>query len=54
MNTLLYVLSTMTLGVVVLGIPAGWAFLAHARTEYDHGPGCWWCHPHLPHRRNTR
>lgn len=26
-------------------------FLAHSRTLYDHGPGCWWCHPRLPRRR---
>lgn len=29
-------------------------FLAHLRTECDHGPDCWWCHPHFPHRQNRR
>ncbi|MGK3110602.1 hypothetical protein [Streptomyces sp. WAC05858] len=28
--------------------------IVHARTEHDHGPGCWWCHPRLPRRRNHR
>ncbi|MGW2109493.1 hypothetical protein [Streptomyces sp. NPDC001948] len=28
-------------------------FLTHARSEHEHGPGCWWCHPHLPRRRQS-
>ncbi|MEU6664264.1 hypothetical protein [Streptomyces sp. NPDC046821] len=28
--------------------------LAHSRTEHDHGPDCWWCHPHLPGRRREQ
>jgi hypothetical protein len=53
-NTVLYVAGTLAVAAVLLGIPATFAFLAHARTEHDHGPGCWWCHPHFPHRRNAR
>jgi len=26
-------------------------FLNHARTEHDHGPGCWWCRPGLLRRK---
>ncbi|MFG3532752.1 hypothetical protein ACGF8B_39490 [Streptomyces sp. NPDC047917] len=28
--------------------------LTHSRTVHDHGPGCWWCHPRLPRRRQPR
>ncbi|MEE1821228.1 hypothetical protein PUR61_03295 [Streptomyces sp. BE20] len=24
--------------------------VVHARTEHDHGPDCWWCHPRLRRR----
>lgn len=38
MNTVLYVVSTLAVAAVLLGIPA--AFTSLARTEHDHGPGC--------------
>lgn len=51
MNALLYVVSALTVMFIVLAIPATLAFLAHSRTEHDHGPGCWFCHPRMPRIR---
>ncbi|MFE3413096.1 hypothetical protein ACFXMT_33685 [Streptomyces mirabilis] len=51
MNTLLYLLGTAGVAAVVLGFPASLDFLAHARTEYDHGQDCWLGHPCLPRLR---
>ncbi len=41
---------------LVLVLLAGAATLAtpllliHARSNHDHGPTCWWCHPGLRRR----
>ncbi|MFE2943392.1 hypothetical protein ACFXKG_30715 [Streptomyces sp. NPDC059255] len=51
MNTLLYVVSALTVMFTVLAIPVALAFAVHSRTEYDHGPDCWFCHPRLPRIR---
>ncbi|WP_385625455.1 hypothetical protein PXH67_43025 (plasmid) [Streptomyces sp. P8-A8] len=45
----------LVLALVSLGAVVATPFLlVHSRTEHDHGPGCWWCHPHLPRRRRSR
>ncbi|MEU9983741.1 hypothetical protein [Streptomyces sp. NPDC050856] len=42
----------VVLALAALAVVVATPFLAvHSRTEHDHGPGCWWCHPRLPHRR---
>ncbi|WP_435609658.1 hypothetical protein [Streptomyces sp. C10-9-1] len=43
----------ITLGALAITVATPF-LLAHSRTRHDHGPGCWWCHPHLPGRRPRR
>ncbi|MDH6107884.1 hypothetical protein P3T36_006343 [Kitasatospora sp. MAP12-15] len=50
MSTVEYALG---LALVVLAIACAVAtpyLLVHARSEHDHGPACWWCHPRLRRR----
>ncbi|WP_208880291.1 hypothetical protein [Streptomyces armeniacus] len=54
MSIALSVLGTLILAIIVLGTPATLCFVAHARTDSDHGPDCWWCHPHRPRWRKRR
>ncbi|WP_177198658.1 hypothetical protein [Streptomyces colonosanans] len=42
-----WVLVVITLALIVATPFA----LVHARTTHDHGPDCWWCHPHLLPRK---
>lgn len=41
-----FVLALLTLAVVLTSP----FMLIHARTQHDHGPDCWWCHPRLRRR----
>lgn len=51
MSILLYALGVL-LALTSLATFLVTPFLvAHCRTQQDHGPGCWWCHPYRPGRR---
>ncbi|MET7458032.1 hypothetical protein ABZT03_40545 [Streptomyces sp. NPDC005574] len=52
MSTWLYVASSITLLLSLATVLATPFLLAHSRSPYDHGSGCWWCHPRLPLRRH--
>ncbi|MFI5808407.1 hypothetical protein [Streptomyces sp. NPDC051561] len=54
MSTFQYALGLVLVLQAVAAAVATPFLLAHARTEHDHGPGCWWCHPHLPGTRSRR
>ncbi|MFE4356137.1 hypothetical protein [Kitasatospora sp. NPDC056800] len=45
MHLISLVLAIATLPLMAVIVVATPLFLIHARTEHDHGPDCWWCHP---------
>ncbi|MFH8342976.1 hypothetical protein [Streptomyces sp. AM6-12] len=55
MSPLMYV-TGVVLVLVTLVIALATPFvLIHYRIPHEHGPECWWCHPHLlPRRRDPR
>ncbi|WP_438490725.1 hypothetical protein [Streptomyces sp. S186] len=51
MSDLTYAIGLVLALVALAAVVATPFLLAHARTEHDHGPGCWWCHPRLLPRK---
>ncbi|MGW7603191.1 hypothetical protein [Streptomyces antimycoticus] len=52
MRTLAYLAGTFVVVITLVACLLTPIVIAHGRTEYDHGPDCWWCHPRLPRRGN--
>ncbi|MFC8174999.1 hypothetical protein ACFUJ0_30100 [Streptomyces sp. NPDC057242] len=52
MSTLTFAIGLVLALVVLAALVASPFLLAHSRTEHDHGPGCWWCHPRLTPRKH--
>ncbi|WP_327259829.1 MULTISPECIES: hypothetical protein [unclassified Streptomyces] len=51
MSNLEYAIGLVLALVALAAVVATPFLLAHSRTAYDHGPGCWWCHPRLLPRK---
>ncbi|GAA3381182.1 hypothetical protein GCM10020367_71460 [Streptomyces sannanensis] len=51
MSTPTYVVGVVLALVALATVLATPFLLVHSRTEHDHGPGCWWCHPRLLPRK---
>ncbi|MFE4399107.1 MULTISPECIES: hypothetical protein [Streptomycetaceae] len=51
MSTLAYLTGLALVLVAVIAAVATPFLIVHARTDDDHGPDCWWCHPRLRRRR---
>lgn len=51
MSNLEYAIGVILSLIALATILATPFLLAHSRSLYDHGPGCWWCHPRLLPRK---
>ncbi|MFF5859887.1 hypothetical protein ACFY8B_30440 [Streptomyces sp. NPDC012751] len=51
MSVLEYAIGVVLAVIALAQILATPFLLAHSRSRYDHGPGCWWCHPRLLPRK---
>ncbi|MEU5824893.1 hypothetical protein [Streptomyces sp. NPDC047803] len=51
MSNLEYAIGGVLVLITLAALLATPFVLIHSRTEYDHGPGCWWCHPRLRPRK---
>ncbi|SEB31748.1 hypothetical protein SAMN04490357_0204 [Streptomyces misionensis] len=55
MSTPMYAVGVVLVLVTLVIALATPFVLVHYRIPYEHGPECWWCHPHLlPRRRRAR
>ncbi len=51
MSNLEYAIGVILVLITLALILATPFALVHSRSLYDHGPGCWWCHPRLWRRK---
>lgn len=54
MSTLQYAIGMVLVVVALATVVITPLMIAHSRTTYDHGPGCFWCHPRIPGTRRQR
>ncbi|MFF7365434.1 hypothetical protein [Streptomyces sp. NPDC008125] len=51
MSPLMYAAGWILVITALAAALAALHVLIHSRVPRDHGPACWWCHPHLLPRR---
>ncbi|WP_199785726.1 hypothetical protein [Streptomyces sp. Tu 6176] len=51
MSTPMYAVGVVLALVSLASVLATPFLIVHSRSPYDHGPGCWWCHPRLLPRK---
>ncbi|MET9402116.1 hypothetical protein [Kitasatospora sp. NPDC002965] len=50
MSVTAYLIGLVLVLLAIACVVATPLLVVHARTEHDHGPDCWWCHPRLRRR----